>query len=168
MLLLKLKENMHNIFLSLGSNLGNKKKNIAQALVYVKEKTKIIHISSYYETEPVGYLNQPSFLNIAVHARTLLSPLDLLSFLQTIEKKLKKSKTQKNGPRTIDMDLLFYDHLILKEPHLVIPHPRISQRAFVLGPLSEIAPSFVHPVAQKTIQEIFIELSTKKKIKKIK
>lgn len=145
---------MADVFLGIGSNIGDKEDNIRKAVVMIKEKCKILKSSSLYETEPVGYKEQDWFLNCAVEIETKLEPLELLDFLQSIEKKLKRAKTIKNGPRTIDLDILFYGDKIVNEANLVIPHPRLHERLFVLEPLKEIASGFVHPVLKKRIIDI--------------
>ena len=132
---------MSEVYIGLGSNLGNKEKNIQKAIDLIAEKNKVKKISNFYKTDPVGYLNQDCFLNGAIKIETNLSPEDLLKFLKNIEKKLKRKKTIKNGPRTIDLDILLYDDLIINTPNLTIPHPRMLEREFVLKPLKEITSS---------------------------
>lgn len=145
---------MAEVLIGIGSNLGNRENNIKAALDLIGEKCKILKISSTYETEPVGYKAQGLFLNCAIQIETGLEPEELLGFLQSIEKKLGRTKAIKNGPRTIDLDILFYGSRIIKEANLVIPHPRLHERLFVLAPLSEICPDFVHPESKKSIGEI--------------
>jgi GTP cyclohydrolase-4 len=144
----------HKVFLGLGSNLGDRQSNILQALQRLREKIAIESISSCYETEPVGYLDQPRFLNIVCSGTTSLSPRELFQFIKGIEKKMGRRPTVRYGPRPIDIDILFYDDLVLDEPELVIPHPRLAERAFVLAPLAEIAPDKVHPVLNLTSKEL--------------
>ncbi len=146
---------MKKIILGIGSNLGNKKQNIKKALNLIKEKTKIIKISNLYLTKPVGYLNQDKFLNGAIILNTILKPLELLDFLKSIETKLKRIKTFKNGPRTIDLDILYYEDKIIKQKNLIIPHPRLYERSFVLEPLNEIDPEFIDPVLKININNIW-------------
>ena len=142
---------MADIFIGLGSNLGNKEGNIKKAIDLMKEKCKILKVSSLYETEPVGYKNQDWFLNCALKAKTNLNPKALLKFLKSIENKMLRVKTIKNGPRTIDLDILFYDDKIINENDLIVPHPRMHERLFVLEPLKEICPDIVHPKLKKSI-----------------
>lgn len=130
---------MSRVFFSIGTNLGQRKDNIEHALKLLSEKVKIIKVSSYYETEPVGYKDQPWFLNIAAEGETDMAPQELLSFTQSIEKEMKRVKTMVNGPRIIDVDILLYDDLKLETENLIIPHPRMASRAFVMVPLFEIA-----------------------------
>ena len=146
---------MANVFIGIGSNIGNKEGNIRKAIGLIKKKCKILKASSLYETEPVGYKEQDWFLNCAIEIDTKLNPLELLNFLQSIEKKLKRAKTIKNSPRIIDLDILFYSNKIIKEKNLIVPHPRLHERLFVLEPLKEIAPELVHPMFGKSIGELY-------------
>lgn len=144
----------HIIYLSLGSNLGDRAVNLQKASAYLAPKVQIIIQSSIYETEPWGYSDQPSFLNQVLKASTSLEPPDLLAFLKDIELTMGRQETFRFGPRLIDLDILFYNDLVLDTPNLTIPHPRIPERAFVLIPLYEIAPDLIHPVKNKTIGEL--------------
>ncbi len=137
---------MHKIYLGIGSNLGNKEENLNKALDLLSEKIgDIIAVSSFYTSEPHGFISENNFLNAAVSMHTKLSPFALLDETQKIEKQLgRNQKTQKTyQDRSIDIDILFYDDLILNTPELTIPHPHIAEREFVFLPLSEIAPEFV-------------------------
>ena len=129
----------NSVFIGLGTNLGNREQNLKKALIELKTFIKIKHKSSVYETKPVGYKNQSDFLNMVIEGQTTLTPRRLLVSLKKVEKKLGRKKTFKNGPRIIDLDILFYEHTILKQRDLIIPHPEIQNRAFVLIPLAEIA-----------------------------
>lgn len=131
---------MNKIYLGLGSNVGESRKNIETALGLLDRNVKILKKSSYYETEPVGYKDQPWFLNMVIEAETELNPFELLKFTQSIEKDMKRIKTILNGPRNIDVDILIYDNLKLESENLNIPHPRMQERCFVMIPLLEIAP----------------------------
>ena len=148
-----------DVFIGIGSNIWNKEENIRKAIGSIKEKCKILRISSLYETEPIGYKKQNWFLNCAIEIETEFEPLELLNFLQSIEKKMGRVKTIKNGPRIIDLDILFYDNKVINEKGLAVPHPRLHERLFVLEPLKEIAPEFVHPVLNKSIKEIYSMIS---------
>ena len=145
---------MHNAFIGIGSNLGSREGNIRTAIRLIQEKCRILSISSLYETEPVGYREQDWFLNCAIELKTELNPKELLDFLQLTEKKLGRVKTIKNGPRTIDLDILFYGDRIINENNLIVPHPRLHERLFALEPLEEISPGFIHPVLRKSISEL--------------
>ena len=131
---------MHKIYLSLGSNIGDTKKNLEEALENLREHVTITAMSSYYETEPVGYKDQAWFLNLALAGETQLAPYDLLAFTQSIEKGMGRVKLIRFGPRNIDIDILLYDDLAMDDEALTIPHPRMTERAFVVEPLYEIAP----------------------------
>ncbi|NLC68430.1 MAG: 2-amino-4-hydroxy-6-hydroxymethyldihydropteridine diphosphokinase [Clostridiaceae bacterium] len=130
------------VYLSLGSNMGNRYENLMKVLEAISalKDTKLIKTSSIYETEPVGYVLQDKFLNMAVLIETSLGPLELLRKLQEIEGMLKRERTIRWGPRTMDIDILLYDRLTLDLPELKIPHPEMVKRAFVLIPLKEIEP----------------------------
>ena len=136
---------MAQIFLGLGSNLGKREEYIRSTIAALAQNNiKIEIISSLTETDPVGGPPQGKFLNAVVQAQTTLSPEELLTCLQGIEKKLGRVRTVPNGPRTIDIDILLYDDIQMDLPHLRIPHPRMKERAFVLNPLTEIAPGMIH------------------------
>ena len=135
---------MATVFLGLGSNLADREKNIKNAVRLLQNRHFIVDkISTLIETEPVGFLDQGKFLNAVLKGTTQLSPVDLLWHTQSIEKKLKRMRTIPNGPRTIDIDILLYDQERISTPRLTIPHPRMWERDFVLGPLKEIEPDFV-------------------------
>lgn len=152
---------MAKVYLCLGSNVGNKLNNIKKAINHIKKNLKIIKISPVYKTEPMGYKKQEWFLNCVVEAETDKKPLALLNFLKSIEKKLKRKKTFRYGPRTIDIDIIFYDDKIIKSKKLIIPHPRMHSRLFVLEPVSKINPNFIHPKYKKTIIELKNKLKNK-------
>ena len=135
------------VYLGFGGNLGDRYKQIKQALalVHALPETRITRISSLYETAPVGYAEQGNFLNGACELETLLSPVDFLKSLLAIEDSLGRVRTVRWGPRTIDLDILLYHHLIVHQHDLTVPHPAIAERGFVLYPLAEIAPHFFHP-----------------------
>lgn len=134
---------MNRVYLGLGSNIGDSKSNIESALLSLAKKVNIINKSSYYQTEPVGYKDQAWFLNMVIEGETDLNPRELLSFTQSIEKDMKRVKTIVNGPRIIDIDILIYDDLKIESEDLIIPHPRMQERAFVMVPIFEIAPELV-------------------------
>jgi len=141
-------------YIAFGSNLGNKKQNIEKALEFMKEKSTILKISKIRKTEPIGFLDQDWFLNGVVQIKTNLTPLELLKFLKNIEKKLGRKKTFKNGPRIIDLDIIFYNDIIFNQKKLIIPHPEMHKRMFVLKPMCEINKNFIHPILQKSIKNL--------------
>ncbi|MBF0407889.1 MAG: 2-amino-4-hydroxy-6-hydroxymethyldihydropteridine diphosphokinase [Candidatus Riflebacteria bacterium] len=145
---------MVKIFLGLGSNLGNRDENIRSALRLLNQHVENICISSFYETAPVGVTDQPVFLNIACSGHTELSPYELLDFILGIEKELGRIRTLRWGPRTLDIDILFYGDKIISSPNLEVPHPHIAERLFVLVPLAEIASDFVHPVSKVSVKTL--------------
>ncbi len=144
----------HTVYLSLGSNLGDRALNLQKAITNLAPKVQVEAQSSIYETEPWGYSDQPAFLNQVIKASTSLEPAELLNFLKEIEILLGRQETFRFGPRLIDLDILFYDSLVLDTAGLTIPHPRITERAFVMIPLAEIAPDLNHPIKKKTIREL--------------
>jgi len=151
---------MHRVFLSIGSNLGDKKDNCFKAVkMLADEGLKIIKVSSSYNTKAWGYKNQPDFVNIAVECYTEMQPEQLLTKVKEIEKAMGREKSFKWGPRIIDIDILFYDDVVINTELLKIPHPYIPEREFVLRPMAEIAPDFIHPVLKKDIQTLLKELN---------
>jgi 2-amino-4-hydroxy-6-hydroxymethyldihydropteridine diphosphokinase len=137
---------MPTTYLALGSNIGDREKNLREAIRFLRESAlQVTKISSIYETEPVDYLDQPWFLNAVLEAQTTLPAADLLATLRTIESQMGSKKAFAKGPRLIDLDILLYDDTTIDTPDLQIPHPRMIQRNFVLVPLAEIAPTLRHP-----------------------
>ena len=138
---------MAAVFLSLGSNLGDREANIRKALdlIAIIPDTHIIRVSSLYETEPVGFTDQPDFINAAVLIETGLSPDDLLHALLNAEKEMGRVRNLRWGPRVIDIDILMHDALTISSDDITLPHPRMMERAFVMAPLAEIAPDLVLP-----------------------
>lgn len=142
-------------YLSLGSNLGNRAQYLEKALKYLELHTiKVLQTSNLYETEPVGFTEQPWFLNQVIQIQTELSPQKLLNILQKAEKNAGRMRSILWGPRTLDIDILFYNNEIIKTDKLIVPHPLLHERKFVLQPLTDIAPHFHHPVFQKTVEEL--------------
>lgn len=144
-------KNVKNAYIAFGSNMGNRIQNIIKAidLLDSTEGITVKKISSIYETDPIGYINQNSFLNGVLVVETALSPLQLLDDLQYIEKQLKRERIIHWGPRTIDLDILLYNQTMIKEERLIIPHPRMLERSFVLVPLLEIESDLMMPDGKK-------------------
>ena len=148
----------NEIYLCLGSNLGERKENLSKALDSLSQRLRVSEVSSTYETEAVGSAAQPVFLNMVIKAYTMLEPAGLLLLAKGIERKLGRTPGPRNAPRIIDIDILFYGDRVVDTTELVIPHPRLTERAFVLVPLNEIAPTFIHPVNKKSVGAMLKEL----------
>ncbi len=129
---------MVKVYLALGSNVGDREKNIKKAIDLLSKEIKDIKVASLYETEPIGYINQPKFINTALEGYTNLSPEELLKFCQDVEKKVGRIYRFKWGPREIDIDILLYGNLKIDKPNLKIPHPLMLERDFVMRPLKEL------------------------------
>ena len=146
--------NEHIVYLALGSNLDNRLANLKQAVAALSPQMEVKAKSHVYETPPWGYEDQPKFLNQVIKAKTYLDPEPLVKHIKRLEITLGRKPSFQNGPRLIDIDILFYDDLILDTPSLVLPHPRLHERGFVLLPLMDIDPDLVHPVNKKSIREM--------------
>jgi 2-amino-4-hydroxy-6-hydroxymethyldihydropteridine diphosphokinase len=140
-------------YLGLGSNLGDRQANLDKALELLSQRLRLEKISSIYDSEPVGDIEQPRFLNLVCEVSTFISPQGLLALAKGIEARMGRTGPT-GAPRIIDIDILFYGDQVIETPELTIPHPRLHQRAFVLVPLVEIAPRLVHPVSGKTIKQL--------------
>lgn len=142
------------VFLALGTNLGEREANLRSALDQLAPQVEVTAVSRLYETAPAYVLDQPNFLNITLEGQTDLSPEALLDYLKGLEDQLGREKSRRYGPRLIDLDILFFEAITLDTPRLTLPHPRLAERAFVLRPLTDIAPDFIHPVLHQSIREL--------------
>ena len=146
---------MHKtVYLSLGSNLGDREENLRTAIAGLAEFGKVVAVSSFFETEPVDVAAQPWFLNCAVRLETEKMPRQLIAAILNLEQGMGRQRKQKKGPRTIDIDVLLFGSSIIEIPSLTIPHPRLHERRFVLEPLAEITPDARHPVFKRTVREL--------------
>ena len=150
----------HTVYLSLGTNLGNRTENLKQALTSLPPQMTVKKKSKIYETPPWGYTDQEPFLNQVILATTYLEPEPLLKHLKRLEVALGRKASFRYGPRLIDIDILFYDDLILETPALIIPHPHVHERGFVLVPMMDIAPDHVHPATKKSTREMIALCNT--------
>ncbi len=149
-----MKNSTSKIFLALGSNIENRKQYIEKAILLLREKIHDVTLAPLYETKPQYFEDQNSILNTVLSGTTNLELQELLQFTKTIEKKVGRVERFRNGPREIDIDILFYDNVVYKAEDLEIPHPRLQEREFVLVPFSDIDADFFHPVLKKTIREL--------------
>lgn len=149
---------MAKVYLGLGTNLGDKEKNLRDAVEKIKKRVGNVHsLSAFYATAPWGFKSENTFLNAAVDVETVLSPRELLAATQQIEREMGRTAKSANhtyADRLIDIDLLMYDDLVISEPDLVLPHPLMHERRFVMEPLAEIAPDLVHPFLKETMQKL--------------
>ncbi|HTX78859.1 MAG TPA: 2-amino-4-hydroxy-6-hydroxymethyldihydropteridine diphosphokinase [Longilinea sp.] len=144
----------HRVYLGLGTNLGDRQENLQAAVKALSPKVIVLRGSPVYETDPWGYTQQPTFLNQVLEVETGLEPLKLLAHVKALETRLGRTPTFHYGPRLIDIDILLYNSLILQTPELVIPHPHLTERAFVLIPLADLAPDLKIPGSERTIGEL--------------
>ena len=160
---------VHTAYIGIGSNLGTPDKNCEEAMEKISTNggIKIVSKSLLYQTAPVGHIKQDWFVNSVIKIDTQLSPKELMSFLLNIESEMGRIRKEKWGPRLIDLDLLFYDNLILNQKEITLPHPEIQNRKFVLTPLNEIAENLTHPILKRTIKFLLQELSDDAEVKKL-
>jgi len=150
---------MHVTYLGLGSNTGDRLQNLQAAINALEPEVHPVECSPVYETPPWGFLDQPNFLNQVVKAETELSPGELLRYLKEIEKDLGRQDSFLNGPRKIDLDIIFFDDAVIESPPITIPHPRMDDRGFVLLPLADLAPEFKHPVLDLSVQDMLAQVA---------
>jgi 2-amino-4-hydroxy-6-hydroxymethyldihydropteridine diphosphokinase len=148
------------VYLSLGSNLGDREQMLQEAVDLLEASgLHIRRVSSVFETEPRDNPTQPWFLNLVIEAETALLPMQLLARVQKVERQLGRRRVAWRGPRTIDVDILLYERSVIETPQLTVPHPRMTERRFVLEPLAELASDFRHPVARRTVRELLSDVS---------
>jgi 2-amino-4-hydroxy-6-hydroxymethyldihydropteridine diphosphokinase len=158
---------MKTVYLGLGSNVGDRERNLAAAIEQLAGPGfRVTRVSSTFETEPIDFTAQRWFLNLVVEAETDLFPMQLLSRTLKIERSLGRVRTVKNGPRTIDIDILLYGKTVIHSASLEVPHPRIAERRFVLAPLAELAPDLRHPLTHRSIREM-LEAAPAQKVRRI-
>jgi 2-amino-4-hydroxy-6-hydroxymethyldihydropteridine diphosphokinase len=156
----------HTAHLSLGSNVGQREVHLREAIRRIAAAGRVVAVSSFYETEPVEFTEQAWFLNCAVALKTLLSPIELMTAVLAIEREMGRVRDRQKGPRIIDIDILLFDDLVIDSPDLMVPHPAMQQRRFVLEPLAEIAPEVRHPVLKRAVRELLEELPTGQAVRK--
>lgn len=155
------------VYLSLGSNVGDREANLHSAIERLHGLGEVMAVSSFYETEPVEFTDQPWFLNCVVKLSTEKMPKQLLAGILDVEQQMGRQRTQKKGPRTIDIDILLFGSSIIETEGLTVPHPALHQRRFVLEPLAEIAPDVRHPALKRTIRELYEALPPGQAVRKL-
>jgi 2-amino-4-hydroxy-6-hydroxymethyldihydropteridine diphosphokinase len=155
------------VYLSLGSNVGDRQRHLREALSRLDSQGRILSLSSFYETEPVEFADQAWFLNCAAALETAQRPQELLANILGIEQDMGRRRTWEKGPRTIDIDILMLGDTVINTPDLTIPHPSMHERRFVLEPLAEIAPQALHPVSKKTVRQLLDELPAGQEVRKM-
>ena len=158
------------VFIALGSNIGDRELNLLRGVAEVGKipGSRVTSLSGFYDTEAVGEATQPDFLNAVLQLETPLSPRQLLAELQRIETEVfRRVRAVPRGPRNIDLDILFYGNLTITEDDLIIPHPRLHERRFVLQPLAEIAPDFIHPLLHMTVIDLLRAVKGNQRVTKV-
>ncbi len=155
------------VYLSLGSNVGDRAAQLRSALARLEPTGRVLAVSSFYETKPMEFTQQPWFLNCAAALETNQSPKQLMASILRIEQAMGRQRLQKKGPRTIDIDILLFDSAVVNSSELTIPHPALHQRRFVLEPLAEIAPEVLHPTLKKTVRELLDRLPEGQAVRKL-
>lgn len=150
---------MSRVWIGLGSNIGDKAGWLRKALVLLRSSSRLVRVSSLYRTAPVGYLDQDWFLNGVAEVETSLQPLAFLHSLLAAEQALNRVRTIRNGPRTIDLDILLWEDQVIRQPDLTVPHPAMIERLFVLAPLAEIAPKQTHPLLRISVETLLAQLN---------
>jgi 2-amino-4-hydroxy-6-hydroxymethyldihydropteridine diphosphokinase len=158
---------MPEYIIGLGSNLGNRQRNIEDAIKILEQTMKLIKVSSLYESEPMYLKDQPWFVNCVVKFESELDPIKILKFLQDTEREMGRTRSVRYGPRIIDLDILFSGSAIIQSDTLKVPHPKIRERRFVLEPLAEIEPGFIHPVYRTSIAKLLRNLKSKETVRMI-
>lgn len=160
---------MKRVYLSLGSNLGDRRAHLEEALAKLAAReVTVVRVSSFYKTEPVDFRPQPWFLNCVVEAETELMPLRLLQTLQRIERALGRKPGITKGPRPIDIDILLYENLVVRSTTLTIPHARLADRRFVLVPLRELVPNLRHPLTQRSVVDMLTDTRDSSQVVRVK
>ena len=157
------------VFIGIGANLGDRANTLQRAvsILHAESKVSVVALSSVYETDPIGVVDQPKFLNAAVSLDTDLPARDLLNYLLDIEKDFGRVRKTRWGPRTLDLDILLYRDAVIDEPGLTVPHSYLHQREFVLAPLCDLAPDVTHPVLAQSLQSLFSSLPEESQVRKI-
>lgn len=146
---------MNKVYLLIGGNMGKREENLQQAITLIRQRIgEVLQVSSIYETAAWGKTDQPSFLNQGLLLQTAMEPLPLLKEILATELEMGRERLEKNGPRTIDIDIIFYNDAIIDEPGLMVPHPAMAQRRFVLTPMAELSPQLLHPILKRTMQQL--------------
>jgi 2-amino-4-hydroxy-6-hydroxymethyldihydropteridine diphosphokinase len=156
------------VYLSLGSNVGDREAQLQDARARLATVGRVVEVSSLYETEPVEFTQQPWFLNCVIALETSKTPHEVMAAILRIEEEMGRRRLQKKGPRAIDIDILLFDDTVIDSAELTIPHPAMHQRRFVLEPLAEIAPEVLHPLLKKTIRELRDALPLGQAVRKLK